>query len=166
MAFPCRIAQALQQLLLLGVSERDRRIVAVHRNCGRVGALAVRPRSATRVSDDDVGDTRHPRCGRSPSQSYQPGQETGASRISSAGSRVLLAVDPERVRRLVGQLARRMIRRRVRVESDHFNRCLPPRGGDWALVHTGLSRGASPASGESDGRELLESDCEADVTVM
>ena len=40
------------------IARRHRRIVAVHRECGRVGALATRPVSATGVSGHDVGDTR------------------------------------------------------------------------------------------------------------
>ena len=61
-----------------------------------------------------------------PSESYRRGEEARASRISSARSRVLLAVDAERVGRLVGRRARLTIRRRVRVESSVFNRCFRP----------------------------------------
>ena len=69
-----RPPQAFQQPLLLGVSECHRRIVVRQRIVGAAGR-----RSATRVSGRDVGDIRHPRCRRRPSQA-----ETMAPTISSA----------------------------------------------------------------------------------
>jgi hypothetical protein len=46
------------------VAERNRRIVAVHRDCERAGPFGGPAGSATGVSGHDVGDIRRPRCGR------------------------------------------------------------------------------------------------------
>jgi hypothetical protein len=78
--------------------------------------------------------------------------------LSSAGNegvenqlgplRVLLAVDAERVGRLVGRRARLMIRRRVRVDRDPSSTGASHPGVAIGRVFTmGLSRGALPELG-------------------
>ena len=148
------------------VAERNRRIVAVHRDCERAGPFGGPAGSATGVSGHDVGDIRHPRCGRSPSQSYPAARETRASRISSARSRVLLAVDAERVGRLVGRRARLMIRERVRVESDPSSTGASHLGWRLGACSHGPIAWRSPGVGQSGCRDPLARTCDAVVNMM
>jgi len=148
------------------VVERNRRIVAVLQDCERVAAFGGPAGSVAGVSGHDVGDIRRPRCGPGQSQAYPAAREARASRISSARSRVLLAVDAERVGRLVGRRVRLMIRRLVRVESDpsstgasHLRRRL------GACSHRPIAW-RSPGVGESGCRDPLAPTCDAVVNMM